>query len=289
MRDPKELPCHHVFCLECLEEDYKDQKVVSCPLCNKEYESEEDIDKLSTIKLTVQKENNPNVTAALICECDDCDSQLAVGYCLQGHSVVDIPDYEVSAIKSRKVVCENHDEELSRGCDDCGRLTCNKCELPPVACTSLKYEHNFMLLSQLKEKIATEFDKLLQLVNDKLTEICIVDKQIWHMLDKEEAKCKEKEELIERVCEEQIKRIREESENLKERIRDYQKRLTNQVEMYNSELVAKKQRLEESRTKVHKHLRDVVCIVLCNVLCNTPFVMWLELILEASFGESTRI
>ncbi|XP_067932732.1 E3 ubiquitin-protein ligase TRIM33-like [Watersipora subatra] len=240
MRDPRELPCHHTFCLKCLEEDYKDQKVVSCPLCNKEHESEEDVDKLPTVKLTVHKEDNPNITAAMICECDDCDSQLAVGYCLQccrkictthkenhvivfkrGHSIVDIPDYEVLAIKSRRVACEIHDEELSKGCDDCGRLTCNKCEIPPVACTSREKEHTFILLSQLKEKITTEFDELLQLVNDKLTEICIIDKQIWRMLDKEEAKCKKKIELIEKVCEEQIKRIREESENLKERIRDY--------------------------------------------------------------------
>ncbi|XP_067932734.1 tripartite motif-containing protein 59-like [Watersipora subatra] len=276
MRDPRELPCHHAFCLECLKGDYKDQKIVSCPLCNKMYESEEDIDKLPTVKLTAQKEDNPNTTAtALICECDECDNQLAVCYCFQccrkicavhkenhaivfkrGHSIVDIPDYEVSATKSRKVVCEIHDEELSRGCDDCGRLTCNKCEIPPVACTSLKYEHNFMVFSQLKEKITTEFDELLQLVNDKLTEICVVDKQIWHIFDKEEAKCKEKIELIERVCEEQIKRISEESENLKERIHDYQKRLTNQVGIFSCELVAKKQQLEESRTKVHRHLKD---------------------------------
>ncbi|XP_067933727.1 E3 ubiquitin/ISG15 ligase TRIM25-like [Watersipora subatra] len=276
MRDPRELPCHHAFCLECLKGDYNDQKVVSCPLCNKQYESVEDIDKLPAVKLTVQKEDNSNSTtaAAVICECDDCDNQLAVCYCLQccrkicavhrenhismfkrSHSVVGISDYEVSATKSRKVVCENHDEELSRGCDDCGRLTCNNCEIPPVACTSLKYGHNFMLLSQLKEKITTEFGELLQLVNDKLTEICVVDKQIWRMLDKEEAKCKEEIELIERVCEEQIKRIREESENLKERIRDYQKKLTNQVELYNSELITRKQQLEESRTKVHRHLR----------------------------------
>ncbi|XP_067932738.1 uncharacterized protein [Watersipora subatra] len=276
IRDPRELPCHHAFCLECLKEDYEDQKVVSCLLCNKKYESKIDIDNLPAVKLTVQKEDNPNTAAgvALICDCDDCDNQLAVCYCLQccrkicavhrenhtsmfkkSHSVVEISDYKASARETRRVVCENHDEELSKGCDDCGKLTCNKCEIPPVSCTSLKYEHNFLLLNQLKEKITTEFDELLQLVNDKLTEICIVDKQIWRMLDKEEAKCKEKIELIERVCEEQIKRIREESENLKERIHDYQKKLTNQVEIYSCELVTKKQQLEKSRTKVHRHLR----------------------------------
>ena len=40
---------------------------------------------------------------------------------------------------------------------------------------------------------------------------------------------------------------------MKDRIR---KRLTNQVGMYSSELVARKQQLEEFHTKVHRHQQD---------------------------------
>ena len=50
--------------------------------------------------------------------------------------------------------------------------------------------------------------------------------------------------------------IREESEKLKKRIYEYERRLTNQVEVCNSELMSKKEQLEESRNKVQRWLRD---------------------------------
>ena len=33
MSDPKELPCHHVFCLPCLQEDYTQDKGICCIIC----------------------------------------------------------------------------------------------------------------------------------------------------------------------------------------------------------------------------------------------------------------
>lgn len=54
----------------------------------------------------------------------------------------------------------------------------------------------------------------------------------------------------------QIQAIREESEKFKGRVYDYQTRLTNQVEVYNSELMAKKEQLEETRTKLYRFMRD---------------------------------
>ena len=50
--------------------------------------------------------------------------------------------------------------------------------------------------------------------------------------------------------------IREESEKLKKQIYEYGRRLTNQVKVYNSELMSKKEQLEESRIKVQRWLRD---------------------------------
>ena len=50
--------------------------------------------------------------------------------------------------------------------------------------------------------------------------------------------------------------IREESEKLKKQIYEYERRLTNQVEVYNSELMSKKEQLQESRIKVQRWLRD---------------------------------
>ena len=58
------------------------------------------------------------------------------------------------------------------------------------------------------------------------------------------------------MCWFQIKAIREESEKLKKKIHDYQRELTNQIEAYNSELMAKKEQLEEPRAKVRKLMRE---------------------------------
>ena len=43
---------------------------------------------------------------------------------------------------------------------------------------------------------------------------------------------------------------------MKKRVYEYQKAFTNQVEAYNSELMATKDQLEESRTKTRRRLRD---------------------------------
>ena len=33
MLDPKRLPCQHVFCLSCLQEDFRDHQTINCPIC----------------------------------------------------------------------------------------------------------------------------------------------------------------------------------------------------------------------------------------------------------------
>ena len=54
----------------------------------------------------------------------------------------------------------------------------------------------------------------------------------------------------------QITLIREKSEKLKERIYEYERAVTNQIEDDSSLLMTKKEQLEESYAKVHKWLRD---------------------------------
>ena len=54
----------------------------------------------------------------------------------------------------------------------------------------------------------------------------------------------------------QITLIREKSEKLKERVYEYERAVTNQIEDDSSLLMTKKEQLEESYAKVHKWLRD---------------------------------
>ena len=43
---------------------------------------------------------------------------------------------------------------------------------------------------------------------------------------------------------------------MKEKVYEYQRSVTNQVEVYCSELMSKKEQLEECQTKLHKLMRD---------------------------------
>lgn len=54
----------------------------------------------------------------------------------------------------------------------------------------------------------------------------------------------------------QIAAIREDSERLKELVCDYQRKLTNQVETYNSVYMDVKEKLGCTRTKAHRLVRD---------------------------------
>ena len=54
----------------------------------------------------------------------------------------------------------------------------------------------------------------------------------------------------------QIEFIKEESERLKNKIYDYQRELTNQIEAHNSKLMAKKEQLEQPQAKVRRLMRD---------------------------------
>ena len=53
-----------------------------------------------------------------------------------------------------------------------------------------------------------------------------------------------------------MRQIEEESKKMKARIFDYQRLLTNQVEVYSSELMMKKEELEETRDKTCRWLRN---------------------------------
>ncbi|XP_067943230.1 uncharacterized protein [Watersipora subatra] len=117
-------------------------------------------------------------------------------------------------------------------------------------------DHTFSSLNTLKEEITVHFNNLLQSADEKLTEICKVDKQIWRVLDEEEVECAKRLQMIEKVCDEQIEIIREESEKLKEQIYEYRRELTEQVESYNTELMSKKERLEESCSRVRNWMRE---------------------------------
>ncbi|XP_067943286.1 tripartite motif-containing protein 59-like [Watersipora subatra] len=271
MTDPRELPCHHVFCKTCLEDDYSEHNNVRCRSCLTEYEMET-FDELPKANLN----NEDNITpTSLTCDCDNCGGQVAVSYCIDcavmmcdthqqvhnfllGNKHLDIPisTYQLHPGRYKKVMCQKHRGEVFEVCVKCQLKTCINCDSKERKCQDGLTDHTFNLLKTIKEEVTAHFNSLLESANEKLTEICKTDKQIWKVLDEEEVECAKRIQIIEKVRDEQIEMIREESEKLKKQIYEYQRELIDQVESYNTELMAKKERLEESCTEVRKWLRE---------------------------------
>ncbi|XP_067943271.1 E3 ubiquitin-protein ligase TRIM56-like [Watersipora subatra] len=259
MVDPRELPCHHVFCKTCLEEDYSLHGNIRCRSCLTEYEIRE-VDELTKAKLDTEVSVTPT---PLTCGCDNCDGQIAVTYCIdcavmmcdthqqhhnfmlaKKHQTIPISTYQLHPGIYRRVMCKLHGGDMIEVCD--------KCQLSIYIWT----DHTFSSLNTMKEEITAHFTSLLQSASEKLTEICKTDKYIWKVLAEEEVECAKRIQMIERCRDEQIEVIRKESDKLKNQIYEYQRDLTDQVESYNAELMAKKERLEESCSDLRKWLRE---------------------------------
>ncbi|XP_067943267.1 E3 ubiquitin/ISG15 ligase TRIM25-like [Watersipora subatra] len=271
MDDPRELPCHHVFCKTCLEEDYSAHGNVRCRSCLTEYEMET-FDELPKVNLYTEVTITP---PSLTCDCDNCDGQVAVCYCMdcavkmcdthqqihksllsKKHQTISISTYQLHPGIYKRVMCKQHGGEVFEVCDKCQLPVCIRCDRKKRSCRDALTDHTFGSLNTMKEDITAHFNSLLQSASEKLTEICKADKQIWKVLDEEEVECAKRIQMIERVRDEQIEVIREESAKLKEQIYEYQRDLTDQVESYNAELMAKKARLEESCSDVRKWMRE---------------------------------
>ncbi|XP_067943266.1 E3 ubiquitin-protein ligase TRIM71-like [Watersipora subatra] len=271
MDDPKELPCHHVFCKTCLEEDYSVHGNIRCRSCLTEYEMEE-FDELPKANLNT-KDNI--TTTSLTCDCDNCDGQVAASYCIdcavkicdthqqihnsllsKMHKTISISTYQLHPGIYKKVMCKQHGGDVIEVCDKCQLPVCIRCDRKEGSCQGTLTDHTFSSLNTMKEEITAHFNKLLQSASEKLTEICMADKEIWKVLDEEEVECAKRIQMIERVRDKQIEAIGEESEKLMEQIYEYQRDLTDQVQSYNTGLLAKKERLEKSCSEVRKWLRE---------------------------------
>ena len=65
-------------------------------------------------------------------------------------------------------------------------------------------DHDYGTLEVVVEEITTRFKKLLEIVDNKITEVYKLDKESWGKLDDVEKRCKEWIKEVERVCEEQV-------------------------------------------------------------------------------------
>jgi len=65
-------------------------------------------------------------------------------------------------------------------------------------------KHDFKSLTSLKEEVNTYFSTQLNVIAEKITKICTLDKKVWNDLDDQEQKCSDVIRKIETVRDEMV-------------------------------------------------------------------------------------
>ena len=84
------------------------------------------------------------------------------------------------------------------------RLFYRKGQMGIYTVDTVDSEHNIIPLGEGKGKIATFFDEKLKLANDKIADICELDKQAWKSLEDVEKECEKMIETIKENCDKQV-------------------------------------------------------------------------------------
>ena len=194
-RQPKLLPCFHVFCKSpCLEKLVaKDGHSLTCPTCRHivplsekgvdGLQSDFHIDRLFEIRDAFNKAAEPTET-----QCGSCEDDKATGYCrdcsefvcdecqaahkriksTRNHQIVTVEELQVQAtnlIPPKKMIpnCPIHSENaLKIYCETCSTLICMDCTI------RLHQGHNYDLLTAVFPKHKEELVSSLKPVKQKL-------------------------------------------------------------------------------------------------------------------------
>ena len=194
-KQPKLLPCFHVFCKSpCLEKLVaKDGHSLTCPTCRyivplsekgvDGLQSDFHIDRLFEVRDAFNKAAEPTET-----QCDSCENGRATGYCrdcsefvcdecqavhkklkkMKHHKIATLNEFQTQAanlIPPKKVIpnCPKHPENaLKIYCETCSTLICNDCTI------RLHRDHNYDLLADVFHKHKEELVSNLKPVKQKL-------------------------------------------------------------------------------------------------------------------------
>ncbi|XP_067939466.1 uncharacterized protein [Watersipora subatra] len=181
--NPRQLPCNHVHCFECLTGFYDENNILICPWEDCRVVCEVPLDKLPSYDVTKDKPRS----------CDPCakkgkDNQHAFSYCTQcdkifcaqhheshqeyqeefdvAHSTINMEQYEI--LKSQQSrVCTAHDNKpVSFGCEKCLKMICNECVCSARICDDGE-THQMMTLDQLLKRLNDKINKLKKGVIEK--------------------------------------------------------------------------------------------------------------------------
>ena len=196
--DPKQLPCLHSFCLQCLNGIQRTSGVhgkITCPECRKQFKipgsgnpselpTNFRINSLVDV-LAIKECSTANV------KCGNCDKRSAQTlYCFQccsfwceecilAHNVIrtnkehktlalkDFQDQDIEAVLKRPAFCQkelHEKEELKFFCKNCEVAICNTCAM------TLHEGHGKMLLQEATNARKTKINSMIKSLKDKVLE-----------------------------------------------------------------------------------------------------------------------
>ena len=197
--DPKQLPCLHSFCLQCLNglvrtSDFNGP-FLTCPQCNKRLkipgsgspsELPSNLRINSLLNILAMKECKTK-TAEVKVKCENCDKRSdKTSYCFQcysfwceeciiGHNIIrankehrtlalnDFQDQDIEELLRRPTFCheEYHEKkQMKFFCKDCEVAICNTCVL------TLHDNHSKMLLQEAKNTRKTKINSVIKSLNE---------------------------------------------------------------------------------------------------------------------------
>ena len=196
--DPKQLPCLHSFCLQCLNDIQRSSGVhgqITCPECRRQFQipgsgtpselpTNFRINSLLDV-LTIKECSTANV------KCGNCDKRSAQTlYCFQccsfwceecilGHNIIrtnkehktlalkDFQDQDLQAVLQRPAFCQkkHHEkEELKFFCKSCKVAICNTCAV------TLHEGHGKMPLQEAADACKIQINSMISSLKDKMVE-----------------------------------------------------------------------------------------------------------------------
>ena len=196
--DPKQLPCLHSFCLQCLNGIQRTSGVhgkITCPECRKQFKIRGSGNP-SELPTNFRINSLVDVLAIKDCstanvKCGNCDKRSAQTlYCFQccsfwceecilAHNVIrtnkehktlalkDFQDQDIEAVLRRPAFCQkelHEKEELKFFCKNCEVAICNTCAM------TLHEGHGKMLLQEATNARKTKINSMIKSLKDKVLE-----------------------------------------------------------------------------------------------------------------------
>ena len=196
--DPKQLPCLHSFCLQCLNGIQRTSGVhgkITCPECRRQFQipgsgnpselptnfrinSLLDVLAIKECSTANVKCGNCNKRSAQTLYCFQCCS-FWCEECILGHNIIrtnkehktlalkDVQDQDIEAIIRRPIFCQgelHEKEELKFFCKNCEVAICNTCAM------TLHEGHGKMLLQEATNARKTKINSMIKSLKDKALE-----------------------------------------------------------------------------------------------------------------------